>query len=175
MKPININGDGHESIPEISAEASLLAAALSKSTPGQVWRYEELNKIAGIDLQEKRGPLATARKKTQRESGLVFYSIAKVGIKCALPVDIVKASEGLPESIFRKVHRKSKEMACIKDEEYNQLTEDEKRRINRNISYAGAIMLASKSTNRERLDAAVKTANAKLLPNDVLDLFRKRD
>ena len=155
-----------------SIEARQLADWLMKQAAAadcdRIITYDELSKAAGCDVVSKRNILQTARNIAQREAGVVYGTINRLGVKLLDSTGIVGIGDH-PLTHIRKTSTKTlRKLSLVK---YEELTDVDKVRHNCNASFIGAMRLMTGASSRKRLEGAVAQAQAKLPVQETLRLF----
>lgn len=140
-----ITPEGSKTIPTISIDTTTLYERLCKADEGEVITYTKLSELIDRDVQhEGSGNLTTARKKALREKGFVFECVRGIGIKRALPSEVVDASESGVKRARRQMRLSSRKLATVDTDSLSQ--EDQTR----------AAVLASKLATLELCSGSSK-------------------
>src|SRR5262249_34296543 len=94
-----------KSQPECSLEARMLAERLGECAKDEMVSYDEMRLLTGIDVQDKRHILRTARRLVRIKHQKTFGVVTNIGMKCLSSDGIV----GDVEQRRRRIHRASKE------------------------------------------------------------------
>ena len=151
-----IDDEGKKVIPSVSVDSLTLYRHISKLSPGEVAKYEELNSLIGRDVRKGAyGNLDTARNMALKNDGKVFLCIKKVGIKCAEPSEVIDDGECSIRSVRRKMGKSRRRLASV---EAGALPEGERVRYSKFAALSGAIHLATSRKAQGRIEQQVVEA-----------------
>jgi hypothetical protein len=134
----------------------------------RVITYSEMSDVAGVDVQEKRGVLTTARNVVHREAGLVFGTVIGQGVKLCTSAEIVGIGDHALRHVRKTTGKAIRKMASVKFEELSSVDQV---RHNTTVSFLGAMRLMTNASSRKRLEGAVAAKQARLEVRDTLNLF----
>lgn len=159
-----------KTIPEISAEALTLVDELGKVGIGGVVAYKHLSDLIRSDVQKKaRGSLNTARRKLQREAGILFEPIRGVGLARMSDSGIASASHSYVDKCKRVAMRNERKMECVK--EFDKLAPNEKHTWLTNMTLLKFYGTVSTRKNIKRIGSAVAVVQKELPLQATLALF----
>lgn len=93
----------NQAIAEMSAAASILISHISRMKVAEEITWDEINRVVGWDVREKRSIICTVKNRLERDYGIVLGSIPGVGYRL-LP-DTEKVNGELPKD--REARRRS--------------------------------------------------------------------
>jgi hypothetical protein len=157
-----------DSIPEISAEAKLLAVAFSKMLVGEIITYETMMEITGRSREKIRTAIQTARRVVLRENQIVLLTVLSVGLKRASDAEVVRASESFTPAVVRRANREAKKLSTVI---INNLDEHSVSSLRKGMMTVEMFRLFGGSKAQSKLDAAAKAANSVLPNKNILKLF----
>ena len=131
--------------------------------------YEELNKLVGGDVQrEYYSYLWTAKEAAQKDTGRLFGTVKKLGVKLLTPAE--QASE--PDAAIRDIRKKTKRrLDRLSRVQYSELPDAAKQRHNVAASVIGALHLMTSASKIKKLEAKVQERREKLDFGDTIKLF----
>lgn len=132
----------HQRVPHTSAQAGLetrqLVQRLSTCDYHDLVTYAEMQELTGVDVQERRDLLNTARRIVQHTYGKVFDVENNVGLVCLTEREKV----GYGESRTQRIARASiKNVRMLETVDMAQLSPEEKLRHNAQITVNAAVHL----------------------------------
>lgn len=131
--------------------------------------YEAMSDILGRDVRNGAwAVLAGARRVLLRE-GIVFGTIRGVGIKCLTDEEIVGTGHAAIRKTRRATRRAINTLACA---DYDKLTNEARIKHNTYASLLGALNAVTKEPQVRKIEASVKSAQAKLPLAKTLDVFK---
>ena len=169
----NGNGKGKRTIGEITVDARILLDRLKKAAFGEELTYQELNDLIMRDVQgEARGILNTARHRCLIDHKVVFGTIRNIGIKRLNPSEISKSPETAIEHIKKTSRKELRKTACLTQDEYESLDNDDKIKLNTYRSSLGVIAHFTKPAQQKKLYAAVTEQQTALPIMRTLEVFK---
>lgn len=146
---INKNNDNNEpalneketrTIGTTSLDARTIFEKLKTIQPNEIISYQELSTLTGRDIVKHRHILISARNMALREN-IVFDVVFNYGIKRLSDSDVVKIESVRPLSKIRSAAKNGiKRINCAQD-----ISNEERIRVNASLSLFGTILLFSKS------------------------------
>ena len=170
MTPIN----SKPPIGQVSVDAQLLAKRLAKAVAGEQVAYQELNKLIGRNVQNgARYVLYTACNVVLREHGLVFGTVAGKGVVRLTDQELTQIHRPALARIGRISKRTTHKMAKV--ENWDALTDSEKRAYSAGLGALGAVALFSSSKAQKALEDSVTNTTAPAKPDTekLIALFSK--
>jgi hypothetical protein len=168
-KDVATNGDDeHRAIPELSIDTQTIQKRLHTQHAGEdplaPVRYEELSRLIGRNVQgAARHVLAAARKREERECGVVFAPVIGVGVKALDDVGVVGTGRASMDHIHRTARRGARRLTRVKA--FDQLPPE--LRVQHNLHASVLAVIANRSGR-----PALKKLAAKIAPNGVLPLAK---
>ncbi len=160
-----------KTIPTISVEAQALLRRLLQCSIGQTVSYEELSTIVGRDVQgEGYGSLATARRRAQRDNGLVFKCVRGVGLKCCDDHEIVDSLRATPRRLRRVAARASREAVCVKD--FDKLSREDQLAHNGLLAALGVVAHVTAPKSLNKISSKCAEQGAVIPPRKMLEFFQ---
>lgn len=160
---------------EPSVDTNFLAAKLSKVDVGEIVTYEELSDaIDGRDVrpgQPGYSALVSARRRLERQHGIVFGSVRKVGLKRLSDIGIVDTSDQAIASIRRKARRSAKRLTCVKN--YEGMPAEKQVKHNAYMSIFGALAAASRASTVRLIEEEVAIKQDQLSLTKTLEFFKR--
>jgi len=155
-------------IATIGLDAQLIRKRIESMEVGEIVSYSDLEEITKRPLNELRGSFYTAARQVFREFGWTFGPVKGVGYKRLDAAEKLDTVEGKRKHIHKTARRAGAVLASIK---VSELPQEQQVRHNLEVSFAGAIALAT-GKKATRL-IAEKAASAPLPGIEVLSLFAK--
>ena len=152
-------------------ETQLLADRLLKTQPGELVSYEELSKIAGMDVRPGGpgyGRLGSARNIALCEGRILLEPVAGEGIKRIVPEEQAGLGPKYVSTLKRASRRRLRKLAAV---EYDKLNDQQRTQHNVAASVLGCVEVFTRPKSLEKLTGAVQQATAKLPIGDTLKLF----
>lgn len=118
-------GNSKRPIGAINLETQKLVERLMECRVGDFVSYEELGRVAGLNVLKNRGPLYTARKRLRDDFDQVFVCIPREGIKCGSVDDKLAQATKRLNAARSQHHLGLRELATAKD---SQMTSDQRLR-----------------------------------------------
>ena len=131
---------------------------------------EPAEKMGCNPQQGGRSNVNSARRYLQREHGMVFVAVPKVGYKRLTDTDIVKSSPEALTKSRRASRRAAHRLTCV---EYDDLSKIDQISHQVHLSLFGAIQAISKADAAKKLTAQVQTSMRSLPLNATLEAFKK--
>jgi hypothetical protein len=157
-------------ILSISNDALILTSILAQLKQGEVVTYDSLSKALGRNVLECRGLLETARRRAQRETGVVVECVRGIGL---MRVDGKELIDCQSAGIVRIRHEARRRWEKISKVTLDKLDDAGKVKAAALQSIFGAISQMSASGQVKRIEAAVeKSKPAPLSLVKTLELFR---
>ena len=158
-------------IPEISSEALLLFRRIKEMKVGETVSYEELSGIIGLNVQDNRHYLDTARKKALVEEGIVTEAVWGKGIKRLDDESIARIGDSVVRHIRSSARKGRLKLSCVKD--FGALTNEAKIKHNMGMSLLGAMMVFTKGKMVERIEHQVAQNMEQIPTAKLVELFKK--
>jgi|6_EtaG_2_1085325.scaffolds.fasta_scaffold00659_14 hypothetical protein len=173
------------SIFEISVEARLLYARLKEVSIGEVILYTELAAIGGRPMKtdedtgklidrrfplELYGALSTARRRAQKDDGIILDAVYGEGLKRLNDHEIVGTSQRYIDGTRRASRRASKRLACVAD--FDSLPAEDKVHHNTFMSLFGALAVITRAKSVKKLEGHVQQAHEQLPLVKTLEAFK---
>jgi len=156
---------------QLSVDVRLLSQMLAESDPDQVHSYERMSEIVGRDIQANRSILQSARRVVQRDHGIVFATVSRVGIQRITGGDVVRTTDGVIKKIRRSAKRQLGVLQCVGDT--GELTRDEMTSLNLSMSMMGAMRQATSSKSIKQVESAVSSSGEPLAIAKTLEMFSR--
>lgn len=156
-----------------SIDVRSICKAFSETKVGDTVTYLQLSELIGRDVQtEARSVLTSARKISQREDGIVFGTIYKVGLKRLSDIEIVQTGAETVVKIRRASRRAGDRVAVPRPE--NLPIES---RVQQNLYLSVFAMLHNVAQDKQikKLEERVARAESRLPLDKTLDAFRDED
>jgi hypothetical protein len=141
---------------------------------GDVITYEELNRLAGFDVQQQAGrqKLSAARKRALKVDRLLFSAVPNTGIQCCNDEEIVSAG-GKTIRVVRSMARTGiRKLAALRS--YGDLSNDRKIEYNVAAAQLGMLEHAAGTKQTRALGDSVRAANSKLQIGSTLQELGKK-
>lgn len=173
------------SIFEISVEARLLYARLKEVSIGEVVLYTELAAIGGRPMEtdedtgklidrrfplELYGALSTARRRAQKDDGIILDAVYGEGLKRLNDHEIVGTSQRYIDGTRRASRRASKRLACVAN--FDDLPAESKVQHNTFMSLFGALAVITRAKSVKKLEGHVQQAHEQLPLVKTLEAFK---
>lgn len=158
----------------MSIDTKTIYERILKASIGETVTYEELEKLIGRSVRE-RGTwlLLSARRRALNQDGLVFGTVAKIGIKRLSDTEIVAGSEDDVHRVHRQALRGMRKLTAIKH--YDSLPAESKTRHGVNASALAVLAHMTRSTSLKRLETKVREQSQPSLPlQKTLEAFREK-
>ncbi len=148
-------------------DAQTLAKFLLKLPEGSIATYEVLSGLIGINVQEERGALDTARKVLLRENGMVFGAVHGVGLKRLSDSEVVEQGS---EAVVRIRRATRRSMTRLSTADFDALPKTEQNTHRMVSATLGAIALCSGTKARHKLEQRIQS-NSALDVGEAMKLF----
>lgn len=146
--------DSKRTLFTLSVDARLLYERLIAVPIDGVILYSDLTNIVKRNVQaEAYGSLSSARNLAQRDKGIVFGVVRRVGLRRLNDVEIVGTSDEALASICRKARKGVKKLACVSD--YAKLPDSAKARHNATMSVLAVVEHTAREQNVKRIEGSV--------------------
>lgn len=159
-----------DKIRELSIESKLIYQKLKEMKPGDFITYGELTGIIGKDIRSVRHVLQTARKMAEREDKITFGVVTGEGIQCLGTSQIISTGDTAIRHIHRTAHRAARRFNCVGD--LAVLSNEEKIRMNTNISVIGALAHMTREKSIRKIEAHVTPTMNAIPYAKTLDAFK---
>jgi len=162
-------------IPEISAEVEILHRMISKMDREQPeLLYEAMTTAIGQDIKDVRHLLASARRKSAREDGIVTVAVRGVGIRRAFDGDFIDIAEADTRKLMRAAGRGLKTSLKMSKEEYEALPQEERTRLNVKRTQLGLVRSVTGAQAHRKLIESPQVNNNRLPEAEAYgQLFKK--
>lgn len=157
-------------IRELSIESKLIYQRLKDMKPGDFVTYGELTGIIGTNILTHRHILYTARRMAERNDKITFGIITNEGLKCLDTTGIIATGDSAIKHIHRTSRKAARRFTCVGD--LNNLTNDEKIKMNTNISILGALTHITREKTIKKLEAPITQAMQAIPYAKTLDAFK---
>lgn len=165
-----VKQDGSRTIAEVSLEAQLLYARLSKTQPGDEITYTELSEVAARNVQTTASAaLQTARRRCENIDHIVFGVIRGVGLRHLLNEEIPQTAQSKIDHIRRTARRAAKRLTCV---QYEALSRQAQITHNTSLSLLGVLSEVSKPGSGKLLETHIRSAQTALPVGRTMELFR---
>jgi hypothetical protein len=134
---------------------------------GKVWTYEELDDAAKCDVRAK-SCLNTARRRLERDDGVVTAAVRGVGLKVLSDSEAILSTSSDLRSIMRKAKRATYRISTV---DYDDLSEEGKLAHNAKMTQLLFVTHAAKDDAARRIEGAVEKAKSRLPINETVKLF----
>jgi len=144
-----------------SIETQQLTERLRKAEPGETIPYGELSAIVSTSVQADRGRgwLTSARKRVERDDGIVFDAVHNEGLRRRTNEDFTPALAKDVEKNRRQARRAMRRAACC---DIGTLDADSALRYHADVTRLGMIEHIASENSRKRLTQAVEKRQGQL-------------
>lgn len=150
-------------IPELSVDARLLQQRLKIVPVGETVTYETLAAVIGRECRPQHkayGALTTARARAQRDDGMVFDAVHRVGLKRLTDVEIVAGGAAVIERVRRAARKGTRRLLAVQN--FDALPNEAKIKHNAYASMLGAMVSISTERKVKQLEKYVQNTQAAL-------------
>lgn len=155
---------------QISIESQLVIDELGKAKVGDVVTYDKLTRLLGRDVRTvARGSLTTARRRLQKDSGIVFGTVARVGVRRLSNSETVGVGASYIKRVHSTVRRGVHVVGCA---DYDALGKDDQVKHNTYLSIFGTLGELTKTKQIEVVEKRVADAQCTLPYQKTLDAMR---
>lgn len=161
-KPTEIDTNGKRRPTfQMSADTRLVAQyILNNKRVGETVTYKELEPIVGRAVDGSFGPLQSAKRHLQRQHGMVFGSVPRVGSKVLTDPEIVQSVHSETDRLRRRSRRAVERLSLVKN--FASLPRDLQATHNAGISIMSVIGAMTTSSAVKKIEAAVSKAQREL-------------
>lgn len=138
--------------PEKQIEVEKIAALLRQAPVGSTVTYQQIDSALGTEFD--RLALVKARQLVEKEDGIRFGTVRKVGVKKLDATAAIGIGADARQRIRRIAVRQSARLTGLK---YNDITADAQRRLDVERSLLGAISAAASNKSTAKVEAAATT------------------
>ncbi len=180
MEEIGFNKGIKKLIPVISdacIDTQLLFARLKEAIQAkeELVTYEALSEVIGSDIQgyKNYAHLATARRKIQREIGVVTNVVTNTGISFLLTGKEISLSVKKDiDSVRRKSKKGLNKLVCVQDAQ--SMNNEERIKYNTYCSALGVLHSITSQGSMRHLETTVSSSNMQTLSlTNTLEAFKK--
>ena len=157
---------------KVTLDTDKLVEHLARSETGKLVTYKELNDVIGRDVQgSARSNLAAARRRLQREEGIVFGTVVNEGVRRLTDAEKVEAGSAMLPRIRRAAGKASNVLASV--ERYEDLSPEAQYRHNASMTIFQAARAMTTRSGVKRVTDAVRSASGALPLGRTMALFQK--
>jgi alkylated DNA nucleotide flippase Atl1 len=157
-------------IGEMGLESQQIAKLLVAMSDGDILTYADIRKQVGVDIREKRYVLNTARKHAEEQTGRLFATVNKEGVKRLHPdashSEMTRARQHINRHA-RKQFRRSEKI------DYQALSKDARDALNLERTVLHFVGEASSTKSVKKLAAPVASAADAMTFGKTLEMFGK--
>lgn len=161
-----------KSIPELSADAAILIAELSKKEKGTDVPWEEIERLVGWRLRNNQSVMGTVRNRLRRDHGLVLGTITGVGKRILTDAEVAEGELSKDRERRRRSAKKSKKKAAAVD--LSNLNETQKLKLLGEVTAAHVVAEASETKSVAKIETQLNGAGTPMALNHALDAIKKQ-
>ncbi len=151
-----------KTIPEVSYETVALTEALAKLEPGELIHYTKLSAVCGRDVRTiARTNMYSAINRAVRDHNIVVECVRTEGYRRVDGGELLNAQSSGIKRIRAESRRRTRRLGCT---DWNKLTQEEKGRLNAQLSIYGVVRHITTTQKTKLLAAEMSHSEAKPLP-----------
>ncbi len=154
---------------ELSPDTRILTDALLKMEPGDTLTHDEMAALLSRRIDGADSTLQSARRRAEKEDGVVFGTVRTVGLKRLTDAEIVGLGETGAKGLRRAARRSFRRVSNVGN--FDKLSPAEQAKHNGALALFGGVMAASKGSTLRRLELAV-SGTEQLSLGRTFDLFK---
>jgi hypothetical protein len=148
-------------IPAMSMDTRAVMDRLRSMVVGEVLSYKEISSAVGFNIQKRRAPLDTARRRLTYDEGIHFGTVLGVGVKRLGHAEAASATEQPVRRIARAARREFRKAQRI---DLLEVPASERAAFVGRLSTIGMVgEVCSVKSQRRLVAAAEKTPDANIL------------
>lgn len=160
-----------KAIAQLSADAGILIAELSKRDIGTTITYEQIAGIIGWDIRKNRGLMHTVKNRLLRDHGKILDVVRDEGYRVLTDSEAVEGKLRSDRERRRRSAKRSKAVAGAVN--ISKLSETQRIAYLAEVTAAHVTIEASSDKTVKQLSAAVNGHNTPLALNNALDAIKK--